>query len=90
MKIEFDAAKDRINQVKHGVSLASAASLDFETAVVREDDRSDYGETRWLGVGMIEHRLHVLVFTMRGDTLRPISLRKANARERTSYARSRR
>src|SRR3546814_9120903 len=89
MKIEFDHAKDLINQQKHGVSLASVVDLDFETAIVREDDRSDYGETRWRAAGLIGQRLHVLAFTMRGDTLRPISLRKANARERTGHDKSR-
>ncbi|MFN4090510.1 MAG: BrnT family toxin [Alphaproteobacteria bacterium] len=60
MKIAFDPAKDRANRDKHGLSLAAVASMEFETAVVREDDRGDYGETRWLAAGMIEGRLHML------------------------------
>jgi uncharacterized DUF497 family protein len=39
MKIEFDAAKDEANQAKHGVSLAAAAEIDLDGAVIFEDLR---------------------------------------------------
>ncbi|HTQ35026.1 MAG TPA: BrnT family toxin [Stellaceae bacterium] len=89
MKIEFDPAKDRINWAKHGISLAPAAEMEFDNAVVIEDRRTDYGETRFIAYGLIEDRLPVLWFTMRGNVLRAIGLRKANRRERTQYDRSR-
>lgn len=85
MEIEFDSEKDEANQEKHGVSLAAAAGMDFDAALVVSDDRRGYGEVRFRAIGPILGRLHVLVFTMRGDTLRAISLRKANARERRRY-----
>jgi uncharacterized DUF497 family protein len=85
MNVEFDDKKDALNCEKHGVSLADAAYMDFDTALVREDDRQDYGERRWLAAGMIGDRLHIMAFTMRGGTVRPISLRKANRREVKSY-----
>lgn len=61
--------------------------MDFETASVIRDERRDYGEARFWAVGPIGGRLHILAFTMRGETLRAISLRKANARERRRYGR---
>lgn len=39
-----------------------------------------------MALGFIGDRLHVLVFTMRGQTLRVISLRRANERECARYA----
>ncbi|WP_306847759.1 BrnT family toxin [Cupriavidus necator] len=45
------------------------------------DHRKPCGETRYVAYGPIGPRLYCLVFTLRGDTLRAISLRKANARE---------
>ena len=45
MKIEFDAAKDAANHVKHGVSLAAAAELEWETLLAERDVRNDYSET---------------------------------------------
>lgn len=50
-----------------------------------EDDRADYGETRMFALGFIGDRLHALVFTMRGDACRVISLRRANDREVAHY-----
>lgn len=81
MKIEFDDAKDAVNRRKHGLSLADAAFMDFDTALVVPDERRVYGEARFQAFGLIDGRLHVLAFTMRGETLRAISLRKANSRE---------
>ena len=83
MNIIFDAAKDEANRAKHGVSLADAAAIEWETVWLRPDDRRSYGETRMIGIGL---RLYGVVFTDRGDDRRIISLRKANAREAASYA----
>jgi uncharacterized DUF497 family protein len=87
MEFEFDCEKDRINRQKHGISLAAAERMDFDTARIRKDERRDYQEPRWLAAGLIGDRLHMLAFTMRGETLRVISLRKANRRERRDYDR---
>lgn len=88
MQIDFDPAKDRINQEKHGISPAAAADIDFESAIVIEDRRFDYGETRFIAYGAVGGRLHVLWFTMQGDVLRVIGLRRANRRERIKYGQS--
>jgi uncharacterized protein len=88
VQIEFDPAKDRINRAKHGISLAAAAEMNFDNALVIEDRRVDYGETRFIAYGLIDDRLHVLWFTMRGSVLRAIGLRKANRRERKKYDQS--
>ena len=79
--IEFDPEKDAANIAKHGVSLGLADRIDLAGAVIFPDDRRDYGEPRWLAYHDIGERLHVLVFTERGGTIRAISLRKANDRE---------
>jgi hypothetical protein len=59
--------------------------MDLERAIVVEDRRRDYGETRYVAYGSIGKRLHALWFTWRGETLRVIGLRKANSRERKRY-----
>ncbi len=83
MDIEFDPAKDAINQAKHGVSLAEAERFEMDTALVQFDDRHD--EDRWVAVGYIGPRVHVLAFTERNGLIRPISLRLAEPREIRSY-----
>jgi len=85
VEIEFDPAKDAINRRKHGLSLADAALMDIESGFIVPDERRVYGEARLQAFGLIGGRLHVLAFTMRGEVLRAISLRKANSREVKRY-----
>lgn len=85
VKIEFDPDKDEINRAKHGVSLEIAADMDLAAALIKPDTRYPYGEARFQAIGPIYGRLHLLAFTIRGDTVRAISLRKANDRERKRY-----
>ena len=85
MRIEFDPDKDAINRQKHGLSLEAATQMDIDSASVIPDERFAYGEARFRAYGWIKGRLHMLAFTMRGDVLRAISLRKANAREVERY-----
>lgn len=85
MTIEFDLAKDAANFAVHGVSLAAAEELLGGLTVERIDDRVDYGETRVIALGEIAARVFVCVYTRRGETFRPISLRPANRKERRVY-----
>jgi uncharacterized DUF497 family protein len=85
MHIEFDAAKDRGNQTKHGVSLFLAAELDWDSALVWVDERIDYGEARMVALARIAETLYCVAFVDRGDARRIISLRRANRREVTHY-----
>jgi hypothetical protein len=45
----------------------------------------DYGEDRFLATGCVEALLVTVVYTERGDCIRIISARKANANERRTY-----
>jgi uncharacterized protein len=86
LRIEFDPDKDAANRRKHGLPLADAARMDFGTALVDADRRYAYGEDRFQALGLIDGRLHMLAFTVRGDVLRAISLRKANTRRAKRHA----
>lgn len=86
MNITFDPAKNATNIAKHGMPLSAAVDLDMGAALVRVDDRANYGETRYEAIGPLNERLCVLVFTVRDQTIRVISLRKANSREVMRYA----
>jgi uncharacterized DUF497 family protein len=88
MRIEFDPAKDLMNQAKHGVSLGLAAELDWEATLVRVDDRFDYGETRMIALAPKTEILYYVAFVDRGEVRRIISLRRANRREVKHYAQS--
>lgn len=78
-------AKAATNADKHRVSFETADAFDWSTALVVEDDRHDYGERRYIALGLIDSRVHVMVFTPRGPQVHLISLRKANKREVARY-----
>ncbi len=88
MKIEYDPNKNRRNITKHGISFDLAERFEWDTALIWEDTRYNYGETRFCALGYIEIRMYHLVFTYRDDTVRVISLRKANKREIKHYAKT--
>jgi uncharacterized protein len=85
MNIQFDPNKDSINLAKHGVSLALANQIEWDTLEAKTDTRQDYGETRMIGYALIATRLYCVVFTDRDNQRRIISLRKANQREVKTY-----
>ncbi|HEX2255697.1 MAG TPA: BrnT family toxin [Afifellaceae bacterium] len=85
MEFEWDDPKAASNLQRHGIAFSAAERFDWESAVVLEDHRKAYGETRFRAFGRIGGRLHCLVYTWRAPRLRIISLRKANEREERRY-----
>jgi len=89
MRFEWDEKKRKDNIRKHGLDFVDAWKI-FTNPVRRNlDDREDYGEDRWIGIGMLDARIIVVVFTEREDddeeVIRIISLRKALTHECTQY-----
>jgi len=57
--------------------------------LVNLDDRQDYGEDRWIGVGLMDMRVVVIVFSEPDEnTIRVVSFRKATSDERKRYERA--
>ena len=82
---EWDAEKALQNALQHGVSFKEVEFFEWQNARTIVDDRVDYGEPRFASLGLIGKRVHVLIWTPRGDVRRLISLRKANYREVRAY-----
>ncbi len=89
MLIAFDAAKNEVNIRERGLSFELAADFDFGTAVIDQDTRKAYSETRFVAVGLLGSRLHVMCFTPADGGIRVISFRKANTREVKDYDQTR-
>jgi uncharacterized DUF497 family protein len=86
MNFEWDEAKSRANIRKHGFDFAEAEEMFRRALLVRPDTRQDYGEERWIAIGMIQNRVAFVAFAeCPDDTIRIISLRKANHEERQEY-----
>jgi uncharacterized DUF497 family protein len=85
MRISFDLAKDASNRIKHGVSLALARELDWDSALVWADDRYDFDELRMVALAPKTNTLYYVSFVDRGNLRRIISLRPATRREVQHY-----
>jgi uncharacterized protein len=81
MVVEFDPAKDAVNIAKHGISLARAAEL--EPIAYVEDNR--FFEPRFRLYGYLDGLAYCVAGTLRGDTIRVISLRRAHGKEMKRY-----
>ena len=86
MEISFDPAKSERNVTDRGLPFTLVEHLDWSGALIEEDVRQNYGERRYLALGMIGDRLHAVVFTPRAGKVHVISLRKANQREVKDHA----
>ncbi len=86
LTFEWDDVKNRTNEAKHGVSFERASAI-FKDRLAQDffDGRDDYGEERWLTVGMAQRELLAVVNTQRGERYRLISARKATREETNAY-----
>lgn len=85
MDIEFDEEKRQQTLEHRGLDFSDAASLFEGLTLVFRDDREAYGEDRFQTVGYLGERLVMVVWTLRGEARRIISMRKCNAREQVKY-----
>jgi uncharacterized protein len=86
-RFDWDAAKERSNFRKHRVTFAEAQTV-FDDDVARIEDDPDHsvGEHREVIIGYSRQgRLLVVSFVEREETLRIISARPVDARERKRH-----
>jgi uncharacterized DUF497 family protein len=83
LSFEWDERKAEENRRRHDVHFADAVRVWADPARdERIDDRRDYGEDRWITVGMTpEGELIPVVYTVRAETIRLISARPSTATE---------
>ena len=84
LKFEWDEAKRLSNIAKHGIDFLDADLL-FERPRLEAAAKVVKGEQRWLTTGIIYDLAVTAVFTRRDDTIRLISLRRADNAERRRY-----
>ncbi len=78
MRFDWDEQKNQANIRKHGLDFADVWEMFTLPMLVAPDDREDYGEERWIGIGFLKSLVAVVVYVERDeDVIRVISLRKA-------------
>jgi uncharacterized DUF497 family protein len=83
---EWDPSKAASNEAAHGVTFEWGCKV-FADAFAIEwlDDRKDYGEDRYVIIGMVDFSVLNVAYTMRGDVIRIISARGAEPHEQRRY-----
>jgi len=82
VEFEWDERKRQANVVKHGIDFIDAKEIWQDE--VRSPVES-FAEERWIGYGLIGHRIVAVVFVRKNGTHRLISARRARDDERKAY-----
>lgn len=86
MQFEWDEAKNLDNIRKHEIDFADVPEIFEGPMLIELDDRFDYGEDRWFGIGFLGNGVAVVVWPERHqDIIRIISARRANRYERQKF-----
>lgn len=85
MKFEWDENKRQTNITKHGIDFIDARKIfDYDTVTI-EDNRFNYGEQRFIAIGLLNGKTIVVVHTEISNKIRIISARKATKNEQQIY-----
>ena len=86
MQFEWDDVKNIINIRQHGIDFVDATEVFEHPMLILRDDREDYGEERWTGIGLMRMHTIVVVYVEKHyDIIRLIFARKATRRETKRY-----
>jgi uncharacterized protein len=81
----WDEPKRQANLARHGLDFADAEKVFAGPMVLFEDNRADYGEQRMIGVGLLDYLVVLIVHVENDETIRIISMRKADGNETDIY-----
>jgi uncharacterized DUF497 family protein len=77
----WDTAKEQADRRKHGIDFRSAAKVFLDTYVIE----SNNGELRFNAIGLVDGRMLLVTYTLRGEVVRIISARGAEPHEKRKY-----
>ena len=85
MEFAWDEKKRRANIFQHGFDFVDAAEV-FEGIIFTfEDDRFDYGEERFITLGLLKGTIVAIAHTEKNNEIRIISMRKGTRHEQEIY-----
>jgi uncharacterized DUF497 family protein len=87
MKYIWDLKKNEINIQVHGIDFNDAIEMFHLPMLTSIDNRKNYGEERWVGIGFLKEIIAVIIFTEDDDRciIRIISVRKATKDESKKF-----
>jgi len=84
-EFEFDEAKSRSNESKHGIDFVEAQLLWLDEDLLRITARTVGDEKRYVFIGIIGTKHYSAVATYRSERIRLISVRRSHASEVAAY-----
>jgi uncharacterized DUF497 family protein len=88
MLFTWDERKRLANIKAHGLDFVDAARVFAGRTYTYEDDRFDYGEQRFVSLGLLREIVVSIVHTETADRIHVISFRKATRNEQTIFFKS--
>jgi uncharacterized DUF497 family protein len=85
MELEWDEPKRVATLRERSLDFADANTVFDGEVYELEDDRFDYGETRYQTIGRLQNEIIMVVWTPREDRRRIISMRVCDESERRRY-----
>lgn len=85
MKYVWDETKRRANLKKHGLDFADARKVFSGPTFTIPDTRFDYGEERFVTIGLLDADAVVIVHTETPSEIRVISMRKGTPNEQEIF-----
>ena len=87
MKYIWSEQKNKLNIKKHGIDFSDAGEMFQYPMLTCIDQRKDYGEERWVGIGFLKGIIAVIVFVEDDDKdiVRIVSVRKATQNESKKF-----
>ena len=85
MQFEWDENKRQANIEKHGIDFADAVKIFDGFTHAAQDTREDWGEERFVAVGLLNGLEIAVIYTPRNGKRRIISVRRARVKEREIY-----
>ena len=85
MRFTWHEPKRQVTLEKRGLDFAHAEQVFAGPTFTFEDDREDYGEERWVTLGLLRDKVVVIVHTETEDEIRVISMREADKDEQLLF-----
>jgi uncharacterized protein len=85
MQFIWHEPKRQANLKQHGMDFVDAERVFAGPTFTFEDDREDYGEQRWVTLGLLGAKVVVIVHTETEEEIRVISMREVDKDEQLLF-----
>lgn len=85
LELEWDETKREEVLAERGVDILTAVLIFERPVLTRRDDRKDYGEDRFLSLGLVGDVPYTVAWTLRGERRRIITAWQGGRKDHATY-----